>query len=70
MARNQTMQGPSFPNPHLDLKTNNTEGSKYLKLKSKFNNCFRDRDKDSASWTTNIGQSPCFWNEDGTVHPG
>jgi len=43
------MQGPSFPNPHLDLQTNNTEDPKYLKLKIKSNNCFRDRDKAKAS---------------------
>lgn len=49
MARNQTMQGPSFPNPHLDLQTNNTEDPKYLKLKIKSNNYFRDRDKASSS---------------------
>lgn len=49
MARNQTMQGPSFSNPHLDLQTNNTEDPKYLQLKIKSNNCFRDRDMASAS---------------------
>jgi len=43
------MQGPSFPNPHLDLQTNNTEDPKYLKLKIKSNNYFRDRDKASSS---------------------